>query len=270
MEPATAFAPTEPSVHDHILSNSSVTLAFGGLKAVDDCSFSVNRGSITGLVGPNGAGKTTMFNIISGFLSPNRGLIEFDGQRIDHLRPHEILKHGLMRTFQISKPIPTMTVLENLVLAGKEQLGERLWRTWLFPQRVERQENEIIDKALWVLEYVDLIHLRDEYGANLSGGQKKLLEFARTLMVDPKMVLLDEPAAGVNRTLMRQLTGYIVEQSEQHGVTYLIIEHDMDLVARLCDPVIVMSQGSVLFEGSPDEVQQNEEVLEAYLGSQFR
>ena len=255
---------------DEILEISSVSLSFGGLRAVQDCSFSVQRGTITGLIGPNGAGKTTMFNIISGFLNPDRGTISLDGQRIDRDRPHEIVDLGLVRTFQIPKPIASMTVLENLVLAAKGQAGEHLWKTWLFPARVEVQENEIIDKALWVLEYVNLIELRDEYGEKLSGGQKKLLEFARTLMVDPKVVLLDEPAAGVNRTLMRELVRYIQEQCEQRGVTYLIIEHDMDLVARLCNPIVVMSQGSVLFEGSPEEVQQNEEVLEAYLGSQFR
>ena len=255
---------------DAILEIASVSLSFGGLQAVQDCTFSVRKGTITGLIGPNGAGKTTMFNIISGFLKPDRGTILLDGQRIDRGRTHEIVDLGLVRTFQIPKPIASMTVLENLVLAAKEQAGEQLWRTWLFPSRVEQQENEIIDKALWVLEYVNLIHLRDEYGENLSGGQKKLLEFARTLMVDPKVVLLDEPAAGVNRTLMRELVRYIEEQCEQRGVTYLIIEHDMDLVARLCDPIVVMSQGSVLFEGSAEEVQQNEDVLEAYLGSQFR
>jgi branched-chain amino acid transport system ATP-binding protein len=163
-----------------------------------------------------------------------------------------------------------MTVLENLVLAGQQRAGERIWNAWCRPGRVGREENAIVDEALGVLEYVNLIHLRDAAASTLSGGQKKLLEFARTLMIRPRIVLLDEPAAGVNRTLMRQLAGYIEEQCREHGVTFLIVEHDMDLVARLCDPVIVMSQGRRLFEGSFDQVRQDPEVLAAYLGGQMR
>lgn len=248
----------------------AVTKSFGGLRAVSDCSLEIMPGTITGLIGPNGAGKTTIFNIITGFIYPDEGQVLLDGEPIHHLRPHEVARRGLVRTFQVPRPIATMTVLENLVLAGRDQSGERVWNAWFRPGRIEQQENAIIDRALGVLEYVQLLHLRDQYANNLSGGQKKLLEFARTLMTDARVVLLDEPGAGVNRTLMRQLVGHIEEQSHARGVTYLIIEHDMDLVARLCDPVIVMSQGTRIFEGSPDEVRQNEEVLEAYLGSQYR
>ena len=186
------------------------------------------------------------------------------------LRPDELLSRGLARTFQVPRPIPTMTVLENLVLAGPDQSGERIWNAWCRPGQVGRQENAIVDEALEILAYVNLIHLRDAYAANLSGGQKKLLEFARTLMIRPRLVLLDEPAAGVNRTLMRQLAGHIEEQCRERGVTFLIVEHDMDLVARLCDPVVVMNQGTLLFEGSFDQVRQDPAVLEAYLGSQVR
>jgi branched-chain amino acid transport system ATP-binding protein len=260
--------PTAPPTRDAILEVRSVTKAFGGNRAVDDCSIVVGRGTITGLIGPNGAGKSTLLNVIAGALRATSGVVLLDGLRIDGLRPDELLRRGLARTFQIPRPIPTMTVLENLVLAGPEQSGERIWNAWCRPAQVGRQENAIVDEALAILDYVNLLHLRDAYAANISGGQKKLLEFARTLMIKPRVVLLDEPAAGVNRTLMRQLSGYIEEQSRDNGVTFLIVEHDMDLVARLCDPVIVMAQGRPLFEGTFDEVRQEQSVLDAYLGGQ--
>jgi branched-chain amino acid transport system ATP-binding protein len=253
---------------DAILEVHAVTKAFGGNRAVDECSFTVGRGKITGLIGPNGAGKSTLLNIVAGALPATAGSILLDGEPIDGLRPDELLRRGLTRTFQVPRPIPTMTVLENLVLAGPAQTGERIWNAWFRPGVVGRQENAIIDRALTVLAYVNLLHLRDAYAANLSGGQKKLLEFARTLMVTPRLVLLDEPAAGVNRTLMRQLSQHIEEQCRDHGVTFLIVEHDMDLIARLCDPVIVMAEGKRLMEGSFAEIRQDRAVLDAYLGGQ--
>jgi branched-chain amino acid transport system ATP-binding protein len=261
-------APTAAIQQDAILEVRSVTKAFGGNRAVDDCSFSVYRGTITGLIGPNGAGKSTLLNVIAGALQATSGSILLDGEPIDGLRPDELLRRGLARTFQVPRPIPTMTVLENLVLAGQDQAGERIWNAWFRPGQVERQENAIIDRALGVLEYVNLLRLRDAYAANLSGGQRKLLEFARTLMITPRLVLLDEPGAGVNRTLMRQLTQHIEEQCHDRGVTFLIVEHDMDLVARLCDPVIVMAEGKRLTEGSFAQIRQDQGVLDAYLGGQ--
>ncbi|MGH2560543.1 MAG: ABC transporter ATP-binding protein [Thermomicrobiales bacterium] len=261
----------EASVADDvILSCQAVSKSFGGLRAVNNCSLGIRPGTITGLIGPNGAGKTTLLNLIAGFLRPDAGAITFEGRAVSRLRPHDVFHRGLARTFQVPRPIPTMTVLENLMIGGKNQSGEQIWNAWLRPGRVERQENEIIDRALWVLEYVNLIHLRDAYAANLSGGQKKLLEFARTLMVRSRLVLLDEPGAGVNRVLMQHLVRCIEEQSRAEGATYLIIEHDMDLVARLCNPVIVMSQGTPIFEGTFDEMSRDQQVLEAYLGSQYR
>jgi branched-chain amino acid transport system ATP-binding protein len=248
----------------------AVTKVFGGNRAVDACSFAVRRGSITGLIGPNGAGKSTLLNVIAGVLRADGGSVLLDGEPSDGLRPDQLLKRGLARTFQVPRPIPTMTVLENLVLAGQDQCGERIWNAWCRPGRVGAQENAIVDRAIDVLRYVNLIHLRDAYAATLSGGQKKLLEFARALMTGPRVILLDEPAAGVNRTLMRELAGLIEEQCRDHGVTFLIVEHDMDLVARLCDPVVVMSQGTRLFEGSFNEVRRDQAVLDAYLGGQFR
>lgn len=253
-----------------ILDVRHVTRAFGGVKAVDDCSLTVRRGTITGLIGPNGAGKTTLFNLVTGFLHPAEGEISFDGRRIDGLPPHRIFRRGMVRTFQVPREYRSMTVLENLVLVPAGQAGERIWSSWFMPGRVDRQENEIIDRAIQVLEYVDLIHLRDQYAGNLSGGQKKLLEFARTLMARPQLVLLDEPGAGVNRVLLRKLTAFIEQLREELGITFFIIEHDMDLVARLCNPVIVMSEGRHIVEGTPEEVRGNEQVLEAYLGGQYR
>jgi branched-chain amino acid transport system ATP-binding protein len=245
---------------DALLELRSVTKAFGGNRAVDDCSFNVGRGTITGLIGPNGAGKSTLLNVIAGAMRATSGSILFAGEPIDGLRPDQLLSRGIARTFQVPRPIPTMTVLENLVLAGQQQAGERIWNAWFRPGQVARQEDAIIDQALGVLAYA--------YAANLSGGQRKLLEFARTLMVAPRLVLLDEPAAGVNRTLMRQLAQHIEEQCHDHGVTFLIVEHDMDLVARLCDPVIVMAEGKRLMEGSFAQIRQDQAVLDAYLGGQ--
>ena len=253
-----------------ILEVEDVTKAFDGVRAVNRCNLSVRRGTITGLIGPNGAGKTTLFNLITGFLKPTAGHILFRGERIDGLPPHRVFHRGIVRTFQIPRELKTMTTLENLMLVPPSQAGEQIWNPWLFGFRVSRQERRIYEKALGVLEFVDLIHLRDEYAANLSGGQKKLLELARTLMCDPEMILLDEPGAGVNRVLMRKLVENIETLRRDGGITFFVIEHDMDLVTRLCNPVIVMSQGERLAEGSPEEIKHDERVLEAYLGGQYR
>jgi branched-chain amino acid transport system ATP-binding protein len=253
-----------------ILEIESVVKSFDGIRAVNRCSLSVKGRTITGLIGPNGAGKTTLFNLITGFLKPTSGHILFQGDRIDGLPPHRIFHRGIVRTFQIPRELKTMTVLENLMLVPPNQVGEQIWNPWLFGFRVSRQERRIYEKALEVLEFVDLVHLRDEYAANLSGGQKKLLELARTLMTDPAMILLDEPGAGVNRVLMRKLVDNIETLCRELGITFFVIEHDMDLITRLCNPVIVMSQGEFLAEGSPEEIKQDERVLDAYLGGQYR
>jgi branched-chain amino acid transport system ATP-binding protein len=253
-----------------ILEVDGVTRSFGGLKAVNDCSLEVAAGSITGLIGPNGAGKTTLFNIISGFLKPTSGHISFLGERIDGLSAHVVFRRGLVRTFQIPRELATMSVLENLMLVPAGQTGEKIWNPWFFPHRVARQEEANFIKATEVLKFVELIHLRDEYAVNLSGGQKKLLELARTLMCDPKMILLDEPGAGVNRVLMKKLTTDIERLRRELGITFFVIEHDMDLVTQLCDTVIVMSEGSKLAEGTAEQVKSDERVLEAYLGGQYR
>jgi branched-chain amino acid transport system ATP-binding protein len=253
-----------------LLSVEAVTKSFEGLRAVNECSLGVKRGTITGLIVPNGAGKTTLFNIVTGFLKPTSGRIVFAGGRIDGLPPHKVFGKGIVRTFQIPRELKQMTVVENLMLVPAGQSGERLWNPWLLPFRVRRQEREIRDKALEVLEFVNLWHLRNEYASNLSSGQKKLLELARTLMCDPQLILLDEPGAGVNPTLMKSLALLVERLRDESGITFFLIEHDMDLVARLCNPVIVMSSGEKIAEGTPEEVVHDERVLEAYLGGQYR
>ena len=252
-----------------LLEVEDLTKDFGGLRAVNRCSFSVRRGTITGLIGPNGAGKTTLFNLVTGFYRPDAGRVRFKGEDITGLPPHRIFARGICRTFQIPREHRSMTVLENLMLVPPGQVGERLWNPWLRPHWVRRQEQEIRAKAMAVLEFVDLAHLKDEYAGNLSGGQKKLLELARTMMADPELVLLDEPGAGVNPTLMRRLVDAIDRWRRERGVTFLLIEHDMNLVMSLCNPVIVMSEGTRLAEGPPEVIQRDPRVLEAYLGGQY-
>jgi branched-chain amino acid transport system ATP-binding protein len=252
-----------------ILEVEGLAKSFGGLRAVNNCSFKVRKGTITGLIGPNGAGKTTVFNLITGFYQPDAGRIFFAGEEITGLPPHRVFHKGICRTFQIPREFGEMTVLENLMLVPPGQLGERLWGPLFLARRVKRQESELQEKALQVLEFVDLLHLKDEYAKNLSGGQKKLLELARTMMADPKLVLLDEPGAGVNPTLMRRLVEAIARLCHERGVTFFLIEHDMNLVMSLCNPVIVMSEGCKLMEGTPAEVQRDQRVLEAYLGGQY-
>jgi branched-chain amino acid transport system ATP-binding protein len=255
---------------DALLEVRNVSKSFGGLQAVAGCSLEVKEGSITGLIGPNGAGKTTLFNLVTGFYRPDRGEIYFDGSRIDGLPPHKIFHKRLYRTFQITREFAQMTVLENLMIIPPNQLGEQVWNTWFRLGRVKSQEKAIKEKALEVLEFVELIDLKDEYAGSLSGGQKKLLEIAKSLMADPKMVLLDEPGAGVNPTLMRKLVDNILRLCEERNITFFVIEHDMDLVMNLCNPVIVMSEGKKLAEGAPEEIKKDERVLDAYLGGQYR
>ncbi|WP_336024951.1 ABC transporter ATP-binding protein [Halobellus salinisoli] len=240
---------------------------FGGITAVDDASFRVERGTLTGLIGPNGAGKSTTFNLITGMLAPDSGTVTFDGEEITGQRPHAIANKGLVRTFQIARELRDMTVLENLMLAPKGQRGEELWRSVTpgFRDDVIEQEEELLERVWNVLEFFDIDHIAEEYAGNLSGGQRKLLEMARALLTDPDMLLLDEPFAGVNPSLEKRLLEHIHELREQ-GYTFLLVEHDMDLIMENCERVIVLHQGRVLTEGTPAEIQADEEVIEAYLG----
>lgn len=243
-----------------------VSKSFGGLKAVDGCTLEVARGSVTGLIGPNGAGKSTLFNIIAGLIPPTGGRVLLDGEDVTGLAPHRLFARGLLRTFQIAHEFSRMTVLENLMVVPPGQTGETLAASWFQGARIRREEAEIRRRAEGVLEILRLGQLRHELAGNLSGGQKKLLELGRTMMTEARVVLLDEIGAGVNRTLLGELAGHIERLNRDHGYTFFVIEHDMDLIARLCDPVIVMAEGTVLTSGTMAEIRRNEAVLEAYLG----
>lgn len=249
-----------------MLKVESLNKNFGGLQAVRDCSFEIQEGRITGLIGPNGAGKTTMFNMIAGELAPSSGNIIFEGEDIAGLPTHEMFHRGIVRTFQIPHEFAKMTVLENLMVVPPEQPGERIFNNWLTAARVRAREVEVHDQAMEALEFLSIAHLRDEPAGNLSGGQKKLLELGRTMMTDAKLVLLDEPGAGVNPTLLLKIREMISQLREQRGYTFCVIEHDMDLIASLCDPVIVLAEGTVLTQGKMEDVRRNPEVLDAYLG----
>ena len=263
---ATAAAESPPAAAP-ILQVQDLTKAFGGLRAVNHCSFAVQPGAITGLIGPNGAGKTTIFNLITGFLNPDGGAIYFQGRRIDGLPPHEIVHRGLLRTFQIPRELKRMTVLENLMVVPPGQTGENVWVSWLLPWRVNRQERAIQRQALEVLDFLRLRPLANEYAGNLSTGQKKLLELARILMAQPTLALLDEPGAGVNPSLLNLLIDDIRRACVERKVTFLLIEHNMNLVMNLCDPVVVVRNGALLTQGTPAAVRANPEVMAAYLGS---
>jgi len=252
-----------------LLAIKNVTKKFGGLYAVNDCSFSVQLGTITGLIGPNGAGKTTLFDVITGFQRPDGGNVSLQDSDITGLLPHRVFQRGVCRTFQIPREFKELTVLENLMLVPARQIGERLWNSLFRMRLVHRQEQTIHEKAIEVLEFLKLSHLKDEYANTLSGGQKKLLELARTMMADPQLILLDEPGAGVNRTLLKDLADHIKSLSREQAMTFLVIEHDMDFVMGLCNPIVVMSEGRKLMEGTPTQVQQDSAVLNAYLGGQY-
>ncbi|SOB98054.1 amino acid/amide ABC transporter ATP-binding protein 1 (HAAT family) [Rhodobacter sp. JA431] len=239
---------------------------FGGFHAVDGASLDIATGSITGLIGPNGAGKSTLFNVIAGVHTPTSGRVTMDGEDITGLKPHELFHKGLLRTFQIAHEFPTMTVRENLMMVPGGQSGEHLWKAWFGRGRIAEEEAALLKKADEVLDFLTISHLKNERAGNLSGGQKKLLELGRTMMVEAKIVFLDEVGAGVNRTLLNTIGDAIVRLNKERGYTFCVIEHDMDFIGRLCDPVIVMAEGKVLAQGSPDTIMQNEAVIEAYLG----
>jgi branched-chain amino acid transport system ATP-binding protein len=240
---------------------------FGGIRAVDGASIEIKEGSITGLIGPNGAGKTTLFNCIAGAYHPTSGRIYLDGEDITGLQPHQLFEKGLLRTFQIAHEFSTLTVRENLMMVPGGQSGESLWDAWFKGGQVRAEEQAVREKAEEVIDFLEIPQVADELAGNLSGGQKKLLELGRTMMVDAKIVFLDEVGAGVNRTLLGTIGTAIQRLNEERGYTFCMIEHDMDFIGRMCDPVIVMAEGKVLTTGTPEEVTTDERVIEAYLGT---
>ena len=250
----------------NILQVNELSKYFGGLAAVSNCSLNIKKGSITGIIGPNGSGKTTLFNLIAGNLKPSEGNVFFCGEDITGVPSYELFSKGLLRTFQIAHEFTNLTVLENLMMVPGNQSGEQLMNALFKNKIVNEEEKKIKLKALEVIKFLNLAHLSNELAGNLSGGQKKLLELGRTMMVDAKIVLLDEVGAGVNRALLKDIGSAILRLNKEKGYTFCMIEHDMDFISRLCDPVIVMSEGSVLFQGSSNEVKNNEQVIESYLG----
>ncbi len=248
-----------------LLHGTELSKSFGGIKAVNNANIVVNRGSITGLIGPNGAGKTTLFNLLSNFIKPDCGKIIFDDKQIDRLPPHKIATRGFIRTFQVARVLSRLSVLENMLLAAPNQTGENFFKVWFQQKKLRAEERANKEKAMEILESVGLAEKAYDYAGALSGGQRKLLEMARTLMTNPKLILLDEPAAGVNPTLINQICEHIVNWNQQ-GISFLIIEHNMDVIMTLCDRVWVLAEGTNLAEGTPEEIQNNPEVLEAYLG----
>ena len=249
-----------------MLKINDLNKSFGGLKAVNNVNLKVDKGSITGLIGPNGAGKTTLFNTIAGLYAPDNGDVYLEEKNIAGLKPHELFGMGVLRTFQIAHEFASLTVLENLMMVPGNQRGEKLIYALFGDKTVKKEEEEIRAKAIEVIEFLNLKHLTQEIAGNLSGGQKKLLELGRTMMVEANLVLLDEVGAGVNRTLLNEISDAILRLNKERNYTFFVIEHDMDLIEKICDPVIVMAEGSVLFEGKFAEVKSNEEVIEAYLG----
>ena len=250
----------------NILVINNVSKFFGGLAAVSNCSLKIKKGSITGIIGPNGSGKTTLFNLIAGNLKANDGKVLFNEENITNIPSYELFSKGLLRTFQIAHEFTNLTVLENLMMVPGNQTGEKLLNALFNREKFRKEEEKIRKKANEVIEFLNLKHLSNELAGNLSGGQKKLLELGRTMMVDAKLVLLDEVGAGVNRALLKDLGTAILKLNREKGYTFCMIEHDMDFISRMCDPVIVMSEGSVLFEGTSEQIKKNEKVIESYLG----
>lgn len=249
-----------------MLDALNVVKHFGGLRALDNCSISIEQGEICGLIGPNGSGKSTLFNVITGYYSSDSGEIRFKDISIDTMAPYDIVNMGMSRTFQLPSLFKKMTVMENMLIAPKTQKGENIWRVW-FGTGICRQEHDNYKKAMELLDFLDLAQLRNEYADNISFGQQKLLELARALMTDPEILLLDEPTGGINPVLVNKIIRFLKEMRER-GVTLLIVEHNMSVVSSLCDRVYVLDHGKNITSGTLGEVINNKEVIEAYLGAQ--
>jgi len=248
-----------------MLRIQNVTKSFGALTAVQGVSLEIGETAITGLVGPNGSGKSTLFHLVTGFYRLDQGEIFFGRHSIGRLSPHEISRRGLIRSFQHTRPLPFMTVLDNLIAAAPAQTGERIWPLFFIPARVRREENDLREKARGILGLLDLLPLADELAGRLSYGQQKLMDLGRILMAGPRLILLDEPTAGINPTLIRRLVEVLHRLCEQ-GIQIFLIEHNMPLVSELCRHVFVMDSGELIFSGTPKQAREEPRVIEAYLG----
>ena len=253
-------------MNDTLVTVKNIVKKFGGLVALNDCNLDIKEKSITGIIGPNGSGKSTLFNVITGHMKPESGSVYYNGIDITGFESYELFSLGILRTFQIAHEFSHMTVLENLMVIPGNQKGESLIYSLINRKKIKEEDEEIIQKAFEVLKFLKIDHLKNELAGNLSGGQKKLLELARTMMVDAKIVFLDEVGAGVNKTLLNDIADSILRLNKEKGYTFCMIEHDFDLISKLCDPIIVLAEGSVLFKGTASEIRKNEEVIESYLG----
>ena len=249
-----------------MLSISNISKSFGGIKALNNVSLNFEKGHITALIGPNGAGKTTLFNVINGSLKPDTGKVCLNTENITGLEPHQLFSKGVLRTFQISQEFQSLTVLDNLMMVPSNQIGESILNSWLKLKEIKNQELNNLKKAKEVIKFLSLDKLTYEYAGNLSGGQKKLLELGRTMMVEPKIVLLDEVGAGVNKTLLKKIGDTISRLNKELNYTFVMIEHDLDFISRLCNPIVVMAEGSILKIGKINEIKNDHKVIEVYLG----
>ena len=249
-----------------MLQISKINKSFGGLKVLNNLSFKIEKGSITGLIGPNGAGKTTLFNVINGSIKPDSGSVQLNNYELIGLQPHELFEIGVLRTFQIPHEFFSLTVLDNLLVVPPNKIGETFFGQWFFENKIKKIEQINVKKAKDILDILGLSHLEKEYAGNLSGGQKKLLELGRVMMVEPEIILLDEVGAGVNKTLLKKISNIIKKLNKEKKYTFIMIEHDLDFISKLCDTIIVMAEGQFLTQGKFQQIKGNQKVIDIYLG----
>ena len=249
-----------------MLQISKINKSFGGLKVLNNLSFKIKKGSISGLIGPNGAGKTTLFNVINGSIKPDSGSVQLNNYELIGLRPHELFEIGVLRTFQIPHEFFSLTVLDNLLVVPPNKIGETFFGQWFFEKKIKKIEEINVKKAKDILDILGLSHLEKEYAGNLSGGQKKLLELGRVMMVEPEIILLDEVGAGVNKTLLKKISNIIKKLNKENKYTFIMIEHDLDFISKLCDTIIVMAEGQFLTQGNIQQIKSNQKVIDIYLG----
>ena len=249
-----------------MLQISKINKSFGGLKVLNNLSLKIEKGSISGLIGPNGAGKTTLFNVINGSIKPDSGSVQLNNYELIGLQPHELFEIGVLRTFQIPHEFFSLTVLDNLLVVPPNKIGETFFGQWFFEKKIKKIEEINVKKAKDILDTLGLSHLEKEYAENLSGGQKKLLELGRVMMVEPEIILLDEVGAGVNKTLLKKISNIIKRLNKEKKYTFIMIEHDLDFISKLCDTIIVMAEGQFLTQGNIQQIKSNQKVIDIYLG----